>query len=502
MLTGMRMRLALAAMAAAAAVVAVTGPPRRIGNLPAAPAAGRPNIVFILTDDLTTDLVPYMPHVRALERRGLRFANYFVSDSLCCPSRASIFTGQFPHDTGIVQNVGRHGGYLTFERRGEARRSFPLALSRAGYATAMMGKYLNGYLQRRDASPSRKLAQEPPGWSDWAVAGWGYPEFDYLLDEDGSLRLYGSRPSDYLTDVLARKGVAFVDRAAQARKPFFLELSTFAPHYPYVPAPRDAGDFSAVRAPRPPSFNVMPTAAPRWLAGHRRLGPRRLARLDAVFRRRVEAVQAVDRMIGAVEAALAAHGLTRDTYVVFSSDNGFHIGEYRLMPGKMTAFDTDIRVPLIVAGPGVPPGRRTTAMAENVDLAETFAALAGTRLQGDGRSLVALLHGQRAGRWRNAVLVEHHGPRRSRRDPDLQQPASGNPTTYRAMRTHRFLYVEYADGERELYDLRHDPYELDNIAAELTARQRRRLHTALAALHRCHGASACWRAGHVRLRPF
>jgi arylsulfatase A-like enzyme len=244
----------------------------------------------------------------------------------------------------------------------------------------------------------------------------------------------------------------------------------------------------------------MPPAAPRGRAGHRRLGPRRQARLDAVFRRRVEAVQAVDRMVGSVEAALAAHGLTRDTYIVFSSDNGFHIGDYRLMPGKMTAFDTDIRVPLVIAGPGVPGGRRTTAMAENVDLAETFAALAGTKLQADGRSLLPLLHGQPAGRWRNAVLVEHHGPRRSRRDPDLQQPASGNPTSYRAMRTRRFLYVEYADGERELYDLRRDPYELHNRAGELTARRRRRLHAALAALHRCRGARACWRAAHVRIR--
>jgi arylsulfatase A-like enzyme len=488
--------VACAALTAGLAAGRQSQPPG--GAIP--PRAAKPNIVFVLTDDLSMDLLRYMPHVRALQRRGMSFRNYFVSDSLCCPSRASIFTGNFPHDTKIVENVGRRGGYLLFERRGEPRRSFPMALQRAGYATAMMGKYLNGYLQHRDASPSRELAHEPPGWSDWAVAGWGYPEFDYLLDDDGRLRLYGTRPRDYLSDVLARRGAKFIGDAADAHKPFFLELATFAPHYPYTPAPRDAGDFPNVRAPRPPSFNVLPTGAPRWLSGHRRLGARRLARLDEVFRLRVQAVQAVDRLIGTVEGALAAHGLTRDTYLVFSSDNGFHIGEYRLMPGKMTAFDTDIRVPLVVAGPGVPAGRRTSAMAENVDLAKTFAAIAGRRMRNDGHSLLGLLRGHRPRGWRDAILVEHHGPRWSRLDPDLQPPSSGNPTTYRALRTRSFLYVEYADGERELYDLRRDPYELHNRVGELSARQRQRLHAALAALHGCHGATACWRAAHVSLR--
>jgi N-acetylglucosamine-6-sulfatase len=500
MIMPMRTRLALLAAAGAAVLVALTAG-HRSATRPPAPHATKPNIVFVLTDDLSMDLLRYMPHVLAMQRRGLRFQDYFVSDSLCCPSRASIFTGDFPHDTGIVQNVGRRGGYLTFERRNEALRSFPMYLQRAGYATAMMGKYLNGYLQRKDASPSRRLSHEPPGWSDWAVAGWGYPEFDYLLDEDGSLRLFGRRPSDYLTDVLSRHGVRFIDRAARAGKPFFLELATFAPHYPYVPAPRDRGDFPNVRAPRPPSFNVLPAGAPRWLSGHRRLGPRRQARLDRVFRLRVQAVQAVDRMIGAVERALAARGVARNTYLVFSSDNGYHIGQYRLMPGKMTAFDTDIRVPLVVVGPGVPAGARTPAMAENVDLAKTFAAIAGTTMPGDGHSLLPLLAGRRPAGWRNAVLVEHHGPRWSRLDPDRQRAASGNPTTYRAMRTHNLLYVEYADGERELYDLRRDPFELHNLAPGLTARRRERLHKALAALRRCHGGRACWRAAHVSAPP-
>jgi N-acetylglucosamine-6-sulfatase len=212
-------------------------------------------------------------------------------------------------------------------------------------------------------------------------------------------------------------------------------------------------------------------------------------------------VLAVDRMIGAIQAELRALGAEQNTYVVFSSDNGLHTGEYRLMPGKLTAYDTDIHVPLVVDGPGVPAGAATNAMTENVDLAETFAALGGTSLAGDGQSLVPLLHGGAGTGWRNAVLIEHHGRSLSAEGPDQQSPVSGNPPTYAAMRTRRFLYVEYADGERELYDLRTDPDELDNLAASLFPAQADQLHAELMRLQECHGTEACWAAGHVDGTP-
>ena len=464
---------------------------------------GRPNIVFVLTDDLSTDLVRYMPHVLAMERQGLTFTNYFVSDSLCCPSRASIFTGNFPHDTRIYGNFGSEGGFQAFHRRGEERHTFAVALQRAGYRTAMMGKYLNGYAQTAGhladgATSDVRATYVPPGWNEWDVAGWGYPEFNYTLNENGVLRRYGHRPSDYLTDVIARKGVGFIDAAAQSHQPFFLELATFAPHYPYTPAPADRHDFANVRAPRPPSFNVLPTHAPVWLASHRRLTRGQMGRINWAFRRRVRSVQAVDRMIGQIEEALTANGLAGSTYLVFSSDNGLHTGEYRLMPGKLTAFDTDIRVPLVATGPGVPPDSTTRLMAENIDLAKTFTAIGGTRLAGDGHSLLPVLEGKTPSGWRNAALIEHQGPHLSVRDPDYQQPASGNPNTYEAMRTAAFLYVEYSDGEREFYDLRTDPFELHNIAGSLSPQRLARLHSELRALEGCHGGQACWRAMHVQ----
>ena len=479
-------------------------PPAVGGSPPTAPAvsARQPNIVFVLTDDLSMNLLRFMPHVLAMERRGLTFTNYFVSDSLCCPSRASIFTGNFPHDTHVFGNFGSTGGFQAFHRRGEERHTFALALRRAGYRTAMMGKYLNGYAQvagrvADGATTDVAATYVPPGWNEWDVAGWGYPEFNYTLNENGVLRRYGHRPADYLTDVLAGKGVAFIDAAAQSHQPFFLELATFAPHYPYTPAPADRHDFPGLRAPRPASFDVLPTHPPRWLAPHQRLPHRELARIDWAFRRRARSVQAVDRMIGEIEQALTADGVSGNTYLVFSSDNGLHTGEYRLMPGKLTAFDTDIHVPLVVTGPGVPPGSTTPLMAENVDLAKTFTAIGRTTLADDGHSLLPVLDGHSPPRWRNAVLIEHQGSRLSVRDPDYQQPASGSPTTYEAMRTDSFLYAEYADGEREFYDLRADPFELHNVAGDLTSRQLSRLHAALRALERCHGGRACWKAMHV-----
>ncbi len=466
----------------------------------------RPDIVFVLTDDLSMNLLRFMPHVGAMERRGLTFKNYFVSDSLCCPSRASIFTGDFPHDTGVFSNFGPGGGFNAFYERGDERRTFPIALQRAGYLTALMGKFLNGYMETSGhaadgAITSVPASYVPPGFTDWDVAGWGYPEFNYTLNQNGSLRRYGHQTSDYLTDVIARDGVSFINQAAKRDKSFFLELATFAPHSPYVPAPRDAHDFPGLKAPRPPNFDVLPTHPPKWLAGHPRLTRRQIVKINSAFRRRAEAVQAVDRMIGTIERTLTADGIARDTYLIFSSDNGLHTGQYRLMPGKLTAFDTDIHVPLVVVGPGVPAGRSTGDMAENIDLAKTFSAIAGTTLRSDGHSLLGLLHGHDPRRWRNAILVEHHGGLMSPFDPDYQQSPSGNPSTYEAMRAPGFLYVEYKDGEREFYNLRTDPFELHNVAGQLTRSQLARLHTEISRIERCHGGRQCWAAMHVVRGP-
>jgi arylsulfatase A-like enzyme len=447
----------------------------------------------VLTDDLAWNLVRYMPHVQQMRRQGMTFTRYFVTDSLCCPSRSSIFTGMFPHDTGVFTNNGPDGGYGVFHARHEERRTFAYSLHASGYRTALMGKYLNGY-----EPASSEGGRVPPGWDEWDVAGNGYPEFGYTLNQDGRLVHYGHRPRAYLTDVLARRGVRFVDHAAAQRRPFLLELATFAPHGPYVPAPRDARSFPGLRAPRDPAFGVANVAPPAWLANYAPLTRPQVRAIDRDFRRRVQSVQAVDRMIGRVEAELRRRGLARNTYIVFSSDNGLHMGEHRLLPGKLTAFDTDIRVPLIVIGPGVPHGRQVDKLAQNTDLAPTFLELAGRPVPPaiDGRSLVPLLRGRTVRGWRHAVLIEHRGPEVTPGDPDLPVQGAGNPTAYEAVRTGTRLYVGYADGERELYDLRSDPWEIDNLAGQASASASGPLALArtLSAMQSCHTGAACWRA--------
>jgi N-acetylglucosamine-6-sulfatase len=464
-----------------------------------APQAGaetgkRPNIVFILTDDLAVNLVQYMPHVVDMQKKGVSFAHYFVTDSLCCPSRSSIFTGRFPHDTGIFTNTGNDGGFLAFHNRHHEQSTFATALTAAGYRTAMLGKYLNGYLPRRHPPE--------PGWSMWAVAGNGYPEFNYDLNEDGKAVHYGSEPADYLTDVLSGKAVRFIKESAG--NPFVIEIATFAPHAPYTPAPRDANAMPGLNAPRTAAFNAPPDAsAPQWLRAHPPLTPGGIAHIDADFRKRAQSVLAVDKMIGELEAAVAAIGEADNTYFVFSSDNGYHMGEFRLMPGKMTAYDTDIRVPLVVTGPGVPAGRTVEQIVENVDLNPTFVAIGGgtTAANVDGRSLLPLLQGEAVSDWREAALIEHHGPVRNQSDPDFPEKRSGNPTTYEAIRGATWLYVEYADGEKEYHDLATDPDELHNTFAALPEARKASLHATLAALESCHGAQNCSAADSSRGRP-
>ena len=465
----------------------------------------QPNIVFVLADDLSWNLVRYMPHVLQLQRDGVTFSRYIVTDSLCCPSRSSIFTGLFPHDSGVYANRGRQGGLAAFRANGDEAKTFAVALHAHGYLTSMMGKYLNGYEPR--------TLRLPAGWDDWHVAGNGYPEFNYNLNENGNLVHYGGRssPTNYLTDVLATAATNFIDQAAAAHRPFLLEVATFAPHAPYTPAPRDAQDFPGLREPRDPSFNTNNVKPPSWLGARAPLSRGQMGRIDIDFRRRARAVQAVDRLIGEVEDVLASHGLTDDTYVVFSSDNGYHMGQHRLRPGKMTAFDSDIRVPLIVAGPDVPHGGTIGRIVENIDLYPTVVQLTGSTPHAgvDGRSLMPLLHGQTVPRWRTAALVEHRGPVEASGDPDFENgERGGNPTSYEALRLgdavvagqriRNAVYVEYANREREYYDINRDPYERVNIYDRLGRRQRAQLHATLVAFKRCHGLAACWTAAHPR----
>ena len=471
----------------------------------------KPNIVFILTDDLASNLVPYMPNVLEMEKGGTTFSNYFVTDSLCCPSRSSIFTGKLPHNTGVFTNTMPDGGYEAFVEHGNEALTFAVALQRAGYKTAMMGKYLNGYSPgqngretRRRNNNRRNITKKerhndrnggvPIGWTEWDVAGDAYREFNYELNQNGRVVKYGSEPKDYLTDVLAGLADTFIRKSAPG--PFFIEIATFAPHAPYIPAPRDADKFPGLTAPRSAAFGARPGPdSPEWLKAIPALRPADIKMIDQGFRMRVQSVQAIDKMIGQIRSTLTALGLDQNTYFFFSSDNGLHMGEYSLRPGKMTPFETDIHVPLVAVGPGVPKGHAVNVIAENIDLCPTFTELAGVPslpTSPDGHSFVSVLHGSTVEDWRHVALIEHRRPTRFRSDPDAPIVFASNPPTYEALRFVDAMYVAYQDGEVGYYDLTSDPDELKNIAPSLPVARRQRLHEVLRANQECKGADACW----------
>ena len=477
----------LVCVALAAGCTSSSGSPASGG--PAASGA-RPNFVFVLTDDLAWNLVSHMPRVAALQKAGTTMSHYYVVNSLCCPSRSAIFTGEYPHDDGVYTNAGSDGGYSAYNQHGDPPRSFAAALQKAGYRTAMMGKYLNGY------QPSDPAA---PGWDQWDVTGNGYPEFNYTLNENGHLQHYGHAPADYLTDVLSGKASSFISSSASSGKPFMLEVATFAPHAPYTPAPRYAHAAATVAYPKTSAYDTLPANPPSWLKGRPPLAPMEQRKILRAYRKRVEADLSVDDMIGRLESELRAKGLAKNTYFVFSSDNGYHMGEYRLHPGKQTAFDTDIHVPLIVSGPGVPAGRVASQLTSNIDLCPTFETLAGVPVPStvNGHSLAGLWHGQDPPHWRQAVLIEHHGPDDSPGDPDRQGKASADPPSYEAVRTATALYVRYSHGEQEYYNTANDPFELDNVAGSGVPGD---LTHALEAMENCHTGAACWAASHLSSR--
>ncbi len=473
-------------------------------------ATARPNIVFILADDLDYAEFNDVAHLPALNtlltQAGVSFTNYFVPDSLCCPSRASILRGQYVHNHGVLSNVPPSGGFERWQQLGLDKSTIATWLHDAGYRTGLYGKYLNDYPA---TAPNNYV---PPGWDEWAspLGAAPYNEFNYTMNEDGVLHNYGSAPSDYLVDVLAGKAANFITKNP-AGKPFFLEVTPFVPHEPATPAPRYANAFPGIETPHTPSWDQADVSKePQWLSSRPLLDASTIAYIDQLYRKRMQTMLGVGDLVQTVVNALTASGQLGNTYIVFASDNGFHLGQHRLPAGKQTAFDEDIHVPLVIRGPGIKPGRKVNSMVREVDLAPTFAALAGVTPPSfvDGRSFVAALTGADRGAPPDA-LIEHFNSTSSLvtrapdgsivGDPDsetfpwpgvVQPRALPEPVIppYRALRTHQFLYVEYSTGERELYNLTNDPYEMNNIVASYPARANQ-LHKRLMVLETCAGAT-------------
>ena len=468
------------------------------GDAPPASAGGqdqsRPNVVVVMTDDQTQDSMRYMPRVNSLiGAEGATFPVSVTNWPICCPSRATFMTGQYVHNHGVFGNGPPLGG---FERLNTAE-TLPVWLQRAGYYTAHVGKFLNGY-----ESSSVGI---PPGWSEWQGTKRTYTFYGATVLENGQPVTYGStdedpdapaRPATYSTDVFTDKAVELINRRAPASEPFFLSLAYLAPHSggpdseenpsrcqdSAKPAARHLRAFGSEPLPTPPNFNEADVSdKPSGISDRPFLTPAQIGTARRFYRCRAESLLAVDEGTERIVSALRASGELDDTLIVYTSDNGFFHGEHRIMTGKNRVYEPSIRVPLLMRGPGIPKGVTVDDISVNADLAPTIldAANAEPGVAQDGRSLLPFTRHPERLRGRELLIEQASG---SGDDSD------SNGVFYAAVRTARYKYVENANGGLELYDLDADPFELSNqqgnpaydgVQAALAAR--------LAALRACAG---------------
>jgi N-acetylglucosamine-6-sulfatase len=424
----------------------------------AAVAPPRPNVVVLETDDQTLAEMEVLPNVRRLiGDEGVTFDENFDSFSLCCPSRASFLTGQYSHNNGVRGNALPQGGFEKLD----GTRTLPVWLQQSGYYTVHLGKYLNGYGRRNPL-------EIPPGWSEWhgSVDPSTYRYYNYTLNENGVLTTYCAvpQPSCYQTDVYRDKANEIIRRRAPEATPFFLWVAFLADHAGNprdpddppnlatpVPAPRYKDRFAGTPLPQPPSFNEADVSdKPAGIRRRALLTPRQIAGIQENWQQRRETLLAVDEAVASIVETLRQTGELDNTLLVFSSDNGFFHGEHRVRSGKVLLYEESIHLPLLMRWTGsksLPRGVHRKQLAMNVDDAETILDAAGARAgrTEDGVSLLRL--------WRDGGLELGR---------DLLVDNTPGAGHFDAIRSRNFLYAEHQNGDRELYDLQKDPYELQS----------------------------------------
>ena len=462
----------------------------------------RPNIVLIMDDDQSVNLQQFLAKTNAaIAAKGVTFDNSFVNYSLCCPSRSTMLTGQYAHNHGVRGNQQPSGGYSKLAPTLD--NTLPVWLQRSGYYTAHIGKFLNGY---GTTSPDTEV---PPGWNEWygsldnpdGFTGGTYTAYGYTLNENGRIVHYGSTPDaadppTYQTDVYSQKAADFIRRRAPSKKPFYLSVAPRDPHSEAAScncagnnpraAPRYEGKLAGLTAPRDPSFNEANVSdKPSNIKNLSPLTPAQIANVDGRYRARAEAVLGVDDLVQNVVSTLKASGELKNTVLIFTSDNGFFHGEHRVPQGKVRVYEPSIRVPLLIRAPGMPRGVHRRQPVGNVDLAPTILDFARAKpgRKEDGMSLVPIMQRKRDFPGRAMDLETYF-------TPDTTEDPEDPPLNYQGVRTDRYLYDAYGSGEQELYDLRADPFELQNQAGNpIYAPVQSALQRLLSSDARCAGKS-------------
>jgi arylsulfatase A-like enzyme len=525
-------------IAAVLAVAAVLALPAAAQARPASAAGdGRPNILVVMTDDQALADVAHMPNVkRLLARRGTSFADAIDSFPLCCPARATFITGQYAHNHGVAGNFWPHGWY-GMKHRGN---TLPAWLQRAGYRTALIGKWLNGY-GARDAH-----GEVPKGFDVWRglldVSAYDY--YNFVMNRNGALKSWGDadfarklvefakievipnpgglagvlnqlasvfgpapydywgaqNPEDYSPDVTGRITEDLVRSQRTSKKPFFIWWAPAAPHREDVavtlmgrpgrdprPAPRYEQLSTRFRLPRPPSFNEpdFSDKPSNTQAKAPALTQEQIDQLQLDYEGRVGSLLAVDDHVKRLVSTLRRTRQLKNTLIVFLSDNGWLQGQHRIPGDKFLPYEESVRIPLILRGPGIPRGRTVRGQIANIDLAPTLLDVARARPGRimDGVSLLPTIRDPRR-RPRRAIELEAPAPLF---EGDI--PVNGWDRPYRGVRTDRYTYVVYREtGDEELYDRRKDPHQLRNVAGSPAyAAVKARLRSRLAKLNDCRG---------------
>lgn len=491
---------------------------------PVVRAPGRPNIVVVMADDMRVDDLRFAPNVRRLvARKGVTFENSFSPFPLCCPARASFLTGLYSHNHKVYWHEKPYA-YAAFDDS----LTIATSLQQAGYQTGFIGKYVNRYGPDRSlvsGLPSYRYV--PRGWSRWVAAienpqregihGGTYDYLDTPFNVDGTIdNRYRGR---YQTNVIGDFSVDMVQRFTREPTPFFMYVNFVAPHHG---SPSEPDDPAPYRDESGHLQDYLTPARPDWVKGRfdevirrgagmprdggpsepdvsdkpaamRRLepiGPTARRALTTISRQRAEAVFVMDGEIGRLVRALKDNGEWARTWFVFTSDNGYFLGEHRKRQGKVLAYEPSLRVPLLMTGPGHRAGESRYDSISTVDLTATLLDLAGAEppRRPDGVSKLAVLRSGDRG-WDVPIVTEAintAGPRMS---------AWKGPRTSIGLRTARYSYTRYRNGQVELYDMVADPLQLSSVHADPDYRSvRTTLRAAWDDLRSCRGA-ACRMSG-------
>ncbi|KPI41141.1 Arylsulfatase [Cyphellophora attinorum] len=425
-----------------------------------------------------------MPHLQNhLVAQGTTFQRHYCTIALCCPSRVSLWTGRAAHNTNVTDVNPPYGGYPKFVSQGFNEAWLPLWLQQAGYSTYYTGKLFNSHTLSNYDSPF------PSGLngSDFLLDPHTYEYLNASFQRNREPPV--SHEGEYSTDVLAKKALGFLDAAIDSKTPFFLTIAPNAPHSnvqfhgewfdnnvsahtietsPPIPAERHKHLFPDARVPRTSNFNPDEVSGVSWVAKLERQNQTNVDANDEFYRNRLRALHAVDEIVDGVFSHLAGAGILDNTYVFYSSDNGYHIGQHRLQPGKECGYEEDINVPLIVRGPGVPKGYISDIVTSHTDLAPTFLSLVGGQLRSDFDGVAIPLSQEglsdAISDRHEHVNVEYWGFALT--EGDYDKTVYWN-NTYKALRVigkdYNLYYSVWCSGEHELYDMITDPYQMHNL---------------------------------------